>query len=336
MPGARADCDEGVGGAGGSCQPDHETEAWRSTRVGRQASARSRGGPLRDTWGHLTAGVMTSRTARRRDVEGLRALAVLLVVVYHVWLGRVSGGVDVFLLVSAFFLTGGLVRRLDAGERVDVRRHWVGTFHRLAPTASVVVVLTVLAGLLLLPAARWRGLLIDAIGSVTYTQNWVLGLRAVDYYAEDKGAASALQHMWSLSLQGQAFLLWPVLLVGLATLARRTGWFSVRSASAWGLAAMALVSFAWAVHSTGTRQAFAYFDGAARLWELALGALLALVVHRVRVPDVVAVLLGWLGVVGLLSAGLVLDVTGTFPGWAALWPLLSASGVGHRDRAAGR
>ena len=65
----------------------------------------------------------------------------------------------------------------------------------------------------------------------------------------------------------------------------------------------------------------------ARLWELALGGLLALVVHRVRVPDVVAVLLGWLGVVGLLSAGLVLDVTGTFPGWAALWPLLSASAI---------
>ena len=128
----------------------------------------------------LTALVTESRTARRRDVEGLRALAVLLVVSYHVWLGRVSGGVDAFLLVSAFFLTGGLVRRLDAGERVNVPRHWVGIFHRLVPTASVVVAATVLAGLLLLPAIRWRGLLVDAIGSVTYTQNWVLALRAVD------------------------------------------------------------------------------------------------------------------------------------------------------------
>lgn len=268
-----------------------------------------------------------SPTARRRDVEGLRALAVLLVVTYHVWLGRVSGGVDVFLLVSAFFLTGGLVRRLDAGERVNVPRHWLGIFHRLVPTASVVVAVTVLAGLLVLPAIRWRGLLVDAVGSVTYTQNWVLALRAVDYYADDKGAASPLQHMWSLSLQGQAFLLWPVLLVMLAALARRTGWISVRVAIGSGLGSLALVSFAWAVHSTGTQQAFAYFDGAARLWELALGGVLALVVHRVRVPGAVATPLGWLGVAGLLSGGLVLDVTGTFPGWAALWPLLSASAV---------
>ena len=191
-----------------------------------------------------------------------------------------------------------------------------GYSHRLVPTASVVVTVTVLAGLLLLPAVRWRGLLVDAIASATYTQNWVLALRSVDYYADDKGAASPLQHVWSLSLQGQAFLLWPVLLVALSALARRTGWLSVRLAIGSGLGVLGLASFAWAVHSTGTQQAFAYFDGAARLWELALGGVLALVVHRVRVPGVVATLLGWLGVAGLLTGGLVLDVTGAFPGWA--------------------
>jgi hypothetical protein len=88
-----------------------------------------------------------------------------------------------------------------------------------------------------------------------------------------------------------------------------------------------VLSFAWSVHTTATRQAFAYFDGAARLWEFALGGLLALAVTRVRVPDAVAAPLGWLGIGGLVSCGLVLDVTGTFPGWAALWPLLSASAV---------
>ncbi|WP_345208576.1 acyltransferase family protein [Fodinibacter luteus] len=275
-------------------------------------------------------------TARRGDVEGLRAVAVLLVVTYHVWLGRVSGGVDVFLLVSAFFLTGGLVRRLDAGERVSVARHWLRVFHRLVPTAGVVVAATVLAGVVLLPAVRWRGLLVDAVGSMTYTENWVLALRAVDYYAADKGSASPLQHMWSLSLQGQAFLLWPVLLVALAALARRTGWLTVRGLAGLGLGAVALTSFAWAVHSTATRQAFAYFDGAARVWELALGGLLALVVHRVQVPAAVAVPLGWLGAAGLVSCGLLLDVTGTFPGWAALWPLLSASAIILAGTAPGR
>lgn len=277
-----------------------------------------------------------SPAARRRDVEGLRALAVLLVVTYHVWLGRVSGGVDVFLLVSAFFLTAGLVRRLDAGERVSIPRHWLRVFHRLVPTAGVVVAATVLGGLVLLPAPRWRGLLVDAVGSVTYTENWVLALRAVDYYADDKGSASPLQHMWSLSVQGQVFLLWPVLLVALAALARRSGRLSVPTTAGLGLGLVAVASFAWSVHTTATRQAFAYFDGAARLWELALGGLLALAVTRVRMPGAVATPLGWLGVAGLLSCGLVLDVTGTFPGWAALWPLLSASAVILAGAHAGR
>ena len=263
----------------------------------------------------------------RRDIEGLRALAVLLVVTYHVWLGRVSGGVDVFLFLSAFFLTGGLVRRLERKERIQLSRHWLRIFQRLLPAAAVVVTSTVVAGILLLPQTRWRGLLVDAVGSMGYVENWVLAQRAVDYYAADKGSASPLQHMWSLSLQGQVFLLWPVLLVALAGLARRTGWLAVRTSVGVGLGAVAAASFVYSVHVTATRQAFAYFDGGARLWEFALGGLLALGVTRARVPASVAVPLGWVGLVGLLSCGLVLDVRGSFPGWAALWPLLSAAAV---------
>jgi peptidoglycan/LPS O-acetylase OafA/YrhL len=265
--------------------------------------------------------------ALRRDVEGLRALAVLLVVTYHVWLGRVSGGVDVFLFLSAFFLTGGLVRRLERGERVDLPQHWLRVFQRLVPAAAVVVVTTVLAGFVLLPETRWRQLLVDAVGSMTYLQNWVLAQRAVDYYAGDKGSASPLQHMWSLSLQGQVFLLWPVVVLLLALLARRTSSVSTRAALSIGLGALTLASFAYSVHVTSARQSFAYFDGGARLWEFGLGGLLALAVTRIRCPGALAAPLGWVGLAGLLSCGLLLDVTRSFPGWAALWPLLSAGAV---------
>lgn len=273
------------------------------------------------------ADVPSPPAAIRRDIEGLRALAVLLVVTYHVWLGRVSGGVDVFLFLSAFFLTGGLLRRLERGEHVDLPRHWLRVFQRLLPAAAVVVTSTVLAGLLMLPETRWRGLLVDATGSMAYLENWVLAQRAVDYYAADKGSASPLQHMWSLSLQGQVSFLWPVLVVVLAALARRTGRLAPRTALWLGLGAVALVSFAYSVHATATRQSYAYFDGGARLWEFALGGLLALAVTRARVPRAVAAPLGWLGLAGLLSCGMVLDVTRSFPGWAALWPLASAAAV---------
>ena len=288
---------------------------------------RSRAGPVPVTSVACDHVVPSPPAALRRDIEGLRALAVLLVVTYHVWLGRVSGGVDVFLFLSAFFLTGGLVRRLERGERIDLPRHWLRIFQRLLPAAAVVVTATVLAGLLLLPETRWRGVLVDATGSMTYAENWVLAQRAVDYYAADKGSASPLQHMWSLSLQGQVFLVWPVLLVLLAVVARRLRGATLRSVVWMGLGAVALTSFAYSVHVTATRQSFAYFDGGARLWEFALGGLLALAVTRVRLPGAVAVPLGWVGLAGLISCGVVLDVTGSFPGWAALWPLLSAGAV---------
>jgi len=288
---------------------------------------RSRGGPVPVTSVACDVVVPSPPTVIRRDIEGLRALAVLLVVTYHVWLGRVSGGVDVFLFLSAFFLTGGLVRRLERGERIDLPSHWLRIFQRLLPAAAVVVTATVLAGLVLLPETRWRQLLVDATGSMTYVENWVLAQRAVDYYAADKGSASPLQHMWSLSLQGQVFLVWPVLLVLLAVVARRLRRVALRPAVWVGLGTVALTSFVYSVHATATRQSFAYFDGGARLWEFALGGLLALAVTRVRLRGAVAVPLGWVGLAGLLCCGMVLDVTRSFPGWAALWPLLSAGAV---------
>ncbi len=274
----------------------------------------------------LAGAVSEARPGFRADVEGLRAAAVLLVVAYHVWLGRVSGGVDVFLLLSAYFLVGGLVRRLERGERVSLPQHWLRVFQRLVPAAAVVVAGTVAAGLVLLPPPRWRGLLVDAVGSMGYAENWVLAARAVDYYAADKGQASPLQHMWSLSVQGQAFVLVPVLVLAAGWLARRWG---RRPGPVVGvvLAVVVLASLAWSVHTTATRQAFAYFDTASRLWELALGGLLAVVLPRVRLPRGVAEPLGWAGLVALLACGVVLDVTRSFPGWVALWPLGCAAAV---------
>ncbi|WP_392543012.1 acyltransferase family protein [Oryzobacter telluris] len=266
------------------------------------------------------------RPGFRPDVEGLRATAVLLVVAYHVWLGRVSGGVDVFLFLSAFFLVGGLVRRLERGERVSVPRQWLRVFQRLVPAAAVVVAATVAAGLVLFPQPRWRGLLVDAVGSLTYSENWVLAARAVDYYAADKGQASPLQHMWSLSVQGQAFVLVPLLVVGAGWVARRWG-RSPATVVGVVLAVAVAVSLAWSVHTTATRQAFAYFDSASRVWELALGGLLAVLLPQLRVPRAVAEPLGWAGLLALVACGMVLDVTRSFPGWVALWPLLCAAAV---------
>ncbi len=275
------------------------------------------------------------RQPQRPEIQGLRALAVLMVVSYHVWLGRVSGGIDVFLLLSAFLMSGSLLTRLEAGERVSVPGHWVHTFWRLVPAAAAVIVATLAAAAFVLPATRWPEVVDQAGASLFYAENWLLADRAVDYYAPDRGLASPLQHFWSLSVQGQVFLLWPAVLIGLGRLADRQR-LRLRPLVLLVFGVVFAASLSYSVITTGSRQQFAYFDTGARLWEFALGTLLAVGASRVRPGLGVRVMLGWVGVVGLLACGLVLDVTRSFPGFLALWPVLCGAAVvvagrtGHR------
>ena len=157
----------------------------------------------------------SAKTGYRPEVQGLRALAVLMVVTYHVWLGRVSGGVDIFLLISAFLMTLASSRKVESGSPLRLRAATGCTcFKRLLP-AAVVVILGVLAGTwAILPQSRWPDVLDQAWASLLYRQNWLLADTAVDYYAQDHSGASPLQHFWSLSIQGQVFILWPLVFAG--------------------------------------------------------------------------------------------------------------------------
>ena len=143
-----------------------------------------------------------------------------MVVTYHVWLGRVSGGVDIFLLISAFLMTLSFARKVESGKPLRLVSHWLHLLKRLLP-AVVVVILGVLAGTwAILPQSRWPDVLDQAWASLLYRQNWLLADTAVDYYAQDHSGASPLQHFWSLSIQGQVFMLWPLVFAGAALLHR--------------------------------------------------------------------------------------------------------------------
>ena len=269
----------------------------------------------------------------RPEVQGLRALAVLMVVAYHVWLGRVSGGVDIFLLISAFLLTLSFVRKAESGQSFRLLAHWLHLFKRLLP-AAVVVILGVLAGTwLILPQGRWPQVLDQAWASLFYHQNWLLADLSVDYYAQDHAGASPLQHFWSLSIQGQVFILWPLIFAGAAalldSLSRIPGLEKVtyRSLLAVVFGAVFVLSLAYSIDQTATNQAYAYFDTRARLWEFALGSLLALGLPYLKPGRVLRVLLGWAGLAGMVSCGLLLTVDRSFPGYVALWPTLSAAAI---------
>ncbi|GAA5160629.1 acyltransferase family protein [Amycolatopsis dongchuanensis] len=259
---------------------------------------------------------MTEAARRYRpELTGLRALACVLVVIYHVWLGRVSGGVDVFFLLSGFLFTGQLVRR-----RGDLLATWGRTLRRLLPAALTVLLVTVAVGVAVLPQGRWTQTIREIFASSLFVENWRLAADSADYFAAHN-TASPVQHFWSLAVQGQFYLVWPLLIAGVALVARRR----LRPVLAVVLALLFAGSLGYSIHLTDVDQPLAYFHSLTRVWEFALGGLVALGIDVLTAPRPLRVLLGWAGVAGLISCGLVFNVGTVFPGWVALWPTLSAA-----------
>ena len=262
----------------------------------------------------------------RPEIQGLRSLAVLLVVTYHVWFGRVSGGVDVFLFISAFLLSLSSLRKIHDGKPLQVIKYWLHVFQRLLPAALVVILGTLVAAYFIVAPSRWSSLLADAKAAVFYFLNWRLAHNAVDYYAQDATTKTPFQHFWSLSMQGQIFILWPLLF----TLVGFLVWYLRLKTTGVALlifGSVFVASLTFSIKETATNQAFAYFDTRTRLWEFAAGALLAILLLKWQAPRKARVVMGWVGIAGLVSAGWLLPIETGFPGYLALWPLLSGAMV---------
>ncbi|MGH8965040.1 MAG: acyltransferase family protein, partial [Actinomycetes bacterium] len=271
----------------------------------------------RDQWMPRATSAPPSARGYRPELQGLRALAVVLVVVYHIWINRVSGGVDVFFVVSGFLLTGQLVRAAERGD-LDVRRRWSRTLLRLTPAAAVVLTSTTVLAAFVLPVGRWSQTVREVVAAAVYLENWQLAADSVDYAARGN-VASIAQHFWSLSVQGQFFLVWP-LLIALVALACRRAPDQLRRSVTLALVAVFGASLLYSIELTITNQPLAYFHTMTRLWEFALGGLLALHGDRIVLTRRARVAAGWTGVVGLVACGALIPVATVFPGIAALWP----------------
>ncbi|TLW94646.1 acyltransferase [Saccharomonospora piscinae] len=257
----------------------------------------------------------------RPELQGLRALAALLVVVYHVWLDRVSGGVDVFFVITGFLLTGQLYRASRRG-RIDFRALWGRVITRLFPAALTVLLATMAAAVVLLPENRWAQTIKEVVASALFVENWRLAADSADYFAQHS-TASVVQHFWSLSIQVQFYLVWPVVVALIALAARRAGW-GLRPALLASLGVVFALSLTYSVWLTAADQPLAYFHSATRVWEFALGGLLALAIDAVRLPRALRLACGWAGVLALVLCGIVWPVGTVFPGYAALWPTMAA------------
>jgi peptidoglycan/LPS O-acetylase OafA/YrhL len=263
-----------------------------------------------------------SASSHRPEIQGIRALAALLVATFHIWLGRVSGGVDVFIVVSGFLITTSLLGQAERYGRIDFVKFWAGLARRLLPAALTVLLAIVMASWLWLPKARWGDTIREVAASALYVENWQLAFSAVDYL-DRENAVSPLQHFWALSVQGQFYLLWPLLVAAAIVLAARMG--RPLRGTLFSLLAVAFVgSLAYSIYATAANQPFAYFNTFARIWEFSAGGLLAIALPSLSLPVLARTLLGWIGVIGMLTCGVVLQVGDVFPGYAALWPTLAA------------
>jgi peptidoglycan/LPS O-acetylase OafA/YrhL len=281
----------------------------------------------RKTSAHAGEGATRQSAVERRyrpELQGLRALAVVLVIVYHVWSNRVSGGVDVFFVISGFLVTGQLVRAAGRG-RIDFRPMWGRMIKRLFPAAMTVLLVTAAACVVLLPQTRWLQTIREIGASALYLENWSLAIDSVDYYAQND-TSSVVQHFWSLSIQGQFYLVWPLLVALVAVVARLAG-KSLKRTLFVVLLGIFAASLSYSVWLTRIDQPFAYFDSLTRIWEFALGGLVMLGLHALVLTRRQRLVLGWAGVLALPVCGLVTHVGSQFPGYLALWPTLCAAAV---------
>jgi peptidoglycan/LPS O-acetylase OafA/YrhL len=265
--------------------------------------------------------------AQRTDIQSLRAIAVVLVIADHL-IGRPSGGfvgVDVFFVISGFLITGLLLREQARTGRISFTAFYRRRVKRLLPAAAVVTAVTVAAALAIMPLVRAGQVVVDALWASVFLANWRFVALGTDYmHATD--SLSPLQHYWSLAVEEQFYVVWPLLIVATLALGRRL--HSPRRALVLVLAVVTVASFGWSLWESAARPTSAYFSTASRGWELGVGALLAFASpHLGRLPQRLRPVLAWAGIAVIAASALLVDQATTVPAPGVLAAVLATAVV---------
>ncbi|MDN5582270.1 MULTISPECIES: acyltransferase family protein [unclassified Corynebacterium] len=286
-----------------------------STHTRRQPGASSQAGPRSGS----------RYRGHRRDIDGLRGLAIALVVIFHVFVGRVSSGVDVFLLLGGIFFFSPQIRNALNPAGLTVVQSFLRIFRRLYPALITVVTVAVIASVLIFNRVRWPEVGEDAGASLLYMQNLHLANLGQEYTAVNR-EVSVFQHIWSMSVQMQIYLGSLLVIAAVAAMFQR----HVRSSSQvlhWGLVVATVASFGYATWLGGHDQGANYYSPFSRFWEIGLGGLFGIWLLGRALPAVWARLRLGAGIVGLvliIGTGLFLDGAAQFPGPWTLVPLAGA------------
>ncbi|GAB6984743.1 acyltransferase family protein [Nocardioides pyridinolyticus] len=269
----------------------------------------------------------------RDDIQGLRALAVLGILVFHAGLAPYSGGfvtLDVFFVLSGFLITTLLLREVARDGTIDLVAFYVRRARRILPAATVAIAGTVLAAWLWLPPIDARDTAVDGVWAALFGANVRFAIEETDYFTQSD-PASPLQHFWSLSVEEQFYLVMPALLLVAVVLARRSlrRWGGPTAGIVLALGIVTAVSFGWSVHASAASPESAYFSTFTRTWEFGAGALLAVAAPRLArglgPAARNAVIAGGLGLV--VVALFTISSADPYPGWLALAPVLGTCAV---------
>ena len=259
----------------------------------------------------------------RPDIQGLRAVAVILVLLSHAGFGFAAGGyvgVDVFFVLSGFLITSLLVKEVFDTGKISIAGFYARRARRILPAASVVTIATVLGAWLWFPVTRLEAVMQDAFTVIVYVVNYRFVAEQTEYLNADQ-MPSPFQQFWSLAVEEQFYVVWPLLLLGLLLLVKRHPTKLVNSGIA-VCAGIFAISLVLSVLITQQSQPVAYYAAHTRAWELAAGAFLALTLPTLKkTPKFLGWALGIVGLAGILAAGVIYDDATPFPGYTALLPV---------------
>jgi peptidoglycan/LPS O-acetylase OafA/YrhL len=262
---------------------------------------------------------MSASAKFRPDIEGLRAIAVLVVVAFHCGISGFSGGfvgVDVFFVLSGYLITGLLVAEVEKTSRLNLIQFYARRVRRLLPAFALVTLVTLSVGTVILGPQELIFFGRAAGAAAVYASNIFFSRNASDYFAPNV-ETNPMLHTWSLAVEEQFYLFWPILIImGLQ-------WWRSRKVLVAMLFLLTTISFAVCVWSTANQGTFAFYELPARAWEFGVGGLGALLpAGGLKMGRGYSAIIGWLGFATIICSAHFISANGNFPGWVALFPVM--------------
>lgn len=264
----------------------------------------------------------------RADIQALRMVAVTAVLIYHLWPQYLPGGfigVDVFFVISGLLITQHLLKEVYRTGHIRLATFWSRRIRRLLPASFLVGIASLLLLFFAMPPLTWASNLEAVAASALYAVNWLLGFRAVDYLAAESGA-TLVTHYWSLAVEEQFYLVWPLLILAALKISSSRDLRAIRLRVSWLLSAVFILTLVSSILYTPTSSAMAFYATPVRAWEFASGGLLALAGSGLgRLPNAMRIAMSWIGIIIIILTSVFLrGSVAPFPGWIALVPVSGA------------